>query len=1055
VSRLRKGLAFGALLAVVVAGGQGLTAFGTSAPESSPPPPSPSRAQSIATAQSGAASARQRLGLGSSEKLVVKDVITDADGSSTVRYDRTFQGLRVIGGDFVSHRDKSGRIKGVTWNGVREVAVASTKPKVSLISAEAVGDRKASSAQKRTSTTNAELVVYSGVGAGKAGPKLAYDVLSVGVRADQTPSRLHTIVDANTGATLASYDEIENGTGNSLYSGAVTIGTTAGPPWSMLDTVGNYATDLNAATSGTGTTFTDADNIWGNGAVSDRASAGVDAQYGAAKTFDYFNNVLGRNGIWDTGAGARSRVHYGTNYVNAFWDGTQVTYGDGAGNAHPLVELDVAGHEMSHGVTENTAALVGDGEAGGLNEATSDIFGTSVEWYANGPSDVPDYLIGELININGNETPLRYMDQPSRDGLSPNCWSSAVGGLDSHYSSGPLNHWFYLASEGSGAKTLNGVSYNSPTCAGAPAVTGIGRDVAAKIWYRTLTTYLTSGSTYAAAREGAIQSAKDLYPAAPAVCTSIAASFSAIAVPPGAATCGVTPPLSSGSNLLSNPGFELGDTLWAATSGVIAAWGAAVPDPQPAHLGTRSAWLGGRGWAHTDSITQLVTIPAGSSATLSYFAHIDTDEATGSLAYDTMTVRAGSTVLQALSNLNAAAGYQGRNIDLSAYVGRTISLSFTGSEDESLSTSFVLDDMSVTTPASPSAPGAPTAVTATAGNAQAAVSWTAPASDGGSALTGYTVTASPGGATASTIIGTTATVTGLTNGTAYTFTVTAANASETSPASSPSAVVTPSAPAPAPAPAPAAAVTRLSDFNRDGFTDLVARDETGKLWLYPGSGTGGFLSRRQIGTGWNTMTAIVTPGDVTGDGNGDIIARDTSGRLWLYPGNGASGVSARRQIGAGWQSYTITNAANMNTAGRPDLLARDSAGNLWLYPFSGNAVFGARTKIGSGWGSLLFRGPGDLSGDGRADILARTSAGQLLLYRGNGAGGVAAGIVVGSGWAGMTALVTPGNWDRTAGNDVLARDAGGVLWLYPGNNASDFGSRQQIGSGWAGMTFLG
>jgi hypothetical protein len=350
-------------------------------------------------------------------------------------------------------------------------------------------------------------------------------------------------------------------------------------------------------------------------------------------------------------------------------------------------------------------------------------------------------------------------------------------------------------------------------------------------------------------------------------------------------------------------------------------------------------------------------------------------------------------------------------------------------------------------------PGAPTGVTATPGNAQAVVSWVAPVSSGGSPITGYTVrvvdsaTSVQVGALRPAAAGATSlTVTGLTNGTVYMFQVRATNDVGPGPYS---------ALFKAAMPVGTAAVTRLSDFNRDGFTDLVARDGTGKLWLYPGSGTGGFLPGRQIGTGWNTMTAIVTPGDVTGDGNGDIIARDTSGRLWLYPGNGASGVSARVQIGAGWQSYTITNAANMNTAGRPDLLARDSAGNLWLYPFSGNAVFGARTKIGSGWGSLLFRGPGDLSGDGRADILARTSAGQLLLYRGNGAGGVAAGIVVGSGWAGMTALVTPGNWDHAVGNDVLARDAAGRLWLYPGNNASGWLTRRQIGSGWSGMNYIG
>jgi len=472
------------------------------------------------------------LGLGTGEKLVVRDVITDADGSTHVRYDRTFDGLRVIGGDLVSHRDSAGTVQSVSWNASHSASVASRTPRVSLASAEAAGADNAASVQQSTTANHGELVVF----AGGATPKLAYDVLTEGMRADQTPSRLHTIVDATVGAILESFDEVENGTGNGIFVGTVTIGTTAGTSYSMRDAVGNYTTDLNGATSGTGTTFTDADDIWGNGTVSDRASAGVDAHYGAGKTFDYYKNVQGRNGIWNTGVGARSRVHYGTNYVNAFWDGTQMTYGDGAGNVNPLVELDVAGHEMSHGVTENTAKLVYTGDAGGLNEATSDIYGTAVEFYANNASDTPDYLIGEEININGNGTPLRYMDKPSRDGVSKDCWSSALKRLNPHYSSGPLNHWFYLAAEGSGSKVINGVSYNSPTCNGA-TVTPIGRDAAEKIWYRTLSTYLTSRSNYAAAREGAIKSAKDLYGAGSSQCTGTAAAFSAIAVPAGAAVC--------------------------------------------------------------------------------------------------------------------------------------------------------------------------------------------------------------------------------------------------------------------------------------------------------------------------------------------------------------------------------------------------------------------------------------------------------------------------------------------------------------------------------------
>ena len=684
VNRLRTGLAFGVLVAMVAASSQGLAAFGAS-------PPSPNRAAGIAAEQSRSAAAGRALGLGSREKLVVKDVITDADGSTHVRYNRTFDGLRVIGGDLVSHRDKTGAVKSVSWNASLKLVVPSTTPKLSLASAEAAGARNAALVQQTTTASTGELVVF----VGGTTAALAYDVLTEGVRADQTPSRLHTVVDANTGSTLASFDEIVNGTGNSIYSGTVTIGTTAGSPYTMRDVVGNYTTDLNGSTSSTasGTTFTDADDIWGNGAVSDRASAAVDAHYGAGKTFDYFKNVQGRNGIWDTGVGARSRVHYGNAYVNAFWDGTQMTYGDGAGNAKPLVELDVAGHEMAHGVTERTAALVYSGDAGGLNEANSDIFGTAVEWYANNASDTPDYLIGELININGNGTPLRYMDQPSRDGASKDCWSSTLGSLDPHYSSGPLNHWFYLASEGSGAKVINGVSYNSPTC-NASTVTGIGRAAAEKIWYRTLSTYLTSNSNYAAAREGAIKSAKDLYGATSAQCVGTAAAFAAIAVPAGTETCGTTPPPTG--NLLLNPGFESGAVNWTGTAGPIT-----NSTGRPAHAGSWKMWLGGNGITATETESQSVTIPSTATApNLSYWIRTDTAES-GTTAYDTMKVQvvSGTTTstLVTYSNVGTSSTYSQKTFDLSAYKGKTITVKFLMNEDSSLQTSFVVDDTAVTT----------------------------------------------------------------------------------------------------------------------------------------------------------------------------------------------------------------------------------------------------------------------------------------------------------------------------------------------------------------------
>jgi Zn-dependent metalloprotease len=517
VKKLSAGLAFGVAVATAVA-----TPL---AAAHAAPSGNAHQSPAVTAEQSRSADAARQLGLGSAQRLQVKSVVTDADGTRHVRYERTYQGLKVIGGDLVVERASSGSMKSVHWNAAKGVEVG-TSPRLTA--------GQARSAAKADGAAPSSLVVFDG----ESGPRLAYDVVEVGTRADQTPSRLHTVIDADNGATLDSWDEVVEGTGSSMYSGTVTLGTTlSGGSYQLKDAVGNFTTDLNGATTGTGTLFTDADDTWGNGSVSSRQTAAVDAQYGAEKTFDYYKNILGRNGIWDTGVGARSRVHYGNAYNDAFWDGTQMTYGDGANNAKPLTAIDVAGHEMSHGVTENTAGLAYRGDAGGLNEATSDIFGTAVEFYANSPADPGDYLIGEKIDINGNGTPLRYMDRPSKDGASKDCWSSTLKNLDPHYSSGPLNHWFFLASEGSGAKTINGVSYNSPVCGGAAAVTGAGHGNIEQVWYRTLSTKLTSRSDYKAAREGAITSAKELYGAGSPTCLAVKSAFDAIAVPAGSATC--------------------------------------------------------------------------------------------------------------------------------------------------------------------------------------------------------------------------------------------------------------------------------------------------------------------------------------------------------------------------------------------------------------------------------------------------------------------------------------------------------------------------------------
>ncbi|MER7184069.1 M4 family metallopeptidase, partial [Streptomyces hyaluromycini] len=376
--------------------------------------------------------------------------------------------------------------------------------------------------------------------AGHGTPVLAYETIVGGFQDDGTPNQLHVITDAATGKKLFEYQGIENatGTGKTLYSGTVSLTTTlSGSTYSLTDASrGSHKTyNLKHTTSsGTGTLFTNTTNTWGTGAASSSTTdvtAAADAAYGAQETWDFYKNTFGRSGIKNDGVGAYSRVHYGSSYVNAFWDDSCfcMTYGDGSSNTHPLTSLDVAGHEMSHGVTANTAGLNYSGESGGLNEATSDIFGTGVEFYANNASDPGDYLIGEKIDINGDGSPLRYMDQPSKDGGSANYWSSSVGNLDVHYSSGVANHFFYLLSEGSGAKTINGVSYNSPTYSGS-TVTGIGRDKALQIWYKALTTYFTSTTNYKSARTGTLSAAAALYGSGSTEYNAVAAAWTAVNV---------------------------------------------------------------------------------------------------------------------------------------------------------------------------------------------------------------------------------------------------------------------------------------------------------------------------------------------------------------------------------------------------------------------------------------------------------------------------------------------------------------------------------------------
>jgi Zn-dependent metalloprotease len=208
-----------------------------------------------------------------------------------------------------------------------------------------------------------------------------------------------------------------------------------------------------------------------------------------------------------------------------------MTYGDGDGKTlNPFDSLDVAGHEMSHGVTSRTSNLTYSGESGGLNEGTSDIFGTMVEYFAQNPKDAGDYLIGEKLYKSGGKA-LRYMYKPSEDGASADCWYSGVGNLNVHYSSGVANHFYYLLAEGSNRMSPSCKSGDTKVAtAGIGTLSGITRAKAEKIWYRALTVYMTPGTTYANARTATLNAATDLHGAGSPEASAVAAAWSAVNV---------------------------------------------------------------------------------------------------------------------------------------------------------------------------------------------------------------------------------------------------------------------------------------------------------------------------------------------------------------------------------------------------------------------------------------------------------------------------------------------------------------------------------------------
>jgi bacillolysin len=536
------------------------------------PPPGPVSLQSQAGQQAvkdaGAAIAAQQQSIApTGAGYVPRSVDRDQLGMTHVRMDRTQNGVPVFGEQEIVHFGADGKVRDITGKPSTIPAdLGKGAPKLSAD--DAVKAAQQAYGKPTDVPPSAQRVIAKGADG------QYHDAYLVGTQrmTDEAaaPEKMQYLVDANTGAVIKNWNAVggeaaprkpqqgqgqggaqeakgsppgpkpaTGGDDQSLYAGVVDLKTTKNRDgtFSLNDTTrgkGIETRDAHNAPDGSrATPIKDNNDKWGEATDPARNAPGVDAHYGAEMMYDMLKNMYGRDSIDGKGEKLVSNIHVDNNMVNAFWDGQQMNYGDGDGqNSSVLTALDVAGHEITHGLTERTSGLVYSGESGGLNEAMSDILGGfGVEYYAGTQNPAvkagtDNFKIGEQIwtpndgNNGPNGDALRYMDDPTKDGYSIDNYSKyASSDKEVHRTSGIANNAFSLLVKG-GTNRTSGVKVDG----------GIGADKALQIFYRANTTYMTPDSSFADCRAACIKSATDLYGAGSAEVAKVKEAWNAVGV---------------------------------------------------------------------------------------------------------------------------------------------------------------------------------------------------------------------------------------------------------------------------------------------------------------------------------------------------------------------------------------------------------------------------------------------------------------------------------------------------------------------------------------------
>ncbi|HKR64245.1 MAG TPA: M4 family metallopeptidase [Thermoanaerobaculia bacterium] len=422
----------------------------------------------------------------------------DSLGQTHIKLQERFNGLPIVGAEYIVHSDSEGRV--IAMNGrfikTREL------PRVPQVDAW-------TATEKAVAQRGVERPTYFGK------PELTYVSNEKG----------------NTFLAWASRIAYTNEVGpqvDMIYADAIT-GDLAlvAPQYFYLKNRQTYTANNTTTLPGTLKRSEGSANI---------GDAALDAAHNnAGAVYDYYKNVHGRDSYDNAGATLKASVHYSTRYNNAFWNGSQMVYGDGDGTTFIALsqDLDVDAHELTHAVTERTAGLVYSNESGALNEATSDILGNACEAYTEngGTPNSNTWKVGEDIYTPGTAgDALRFMNDPAGQGDSDYYPTRYTGTTDNggvHTNSGIANLAFYLMVMGGThprGKTSVNVTPLSTTSSTSLTMGG-------KIWYRALTVYMTSSTNFSAARTATANAATDLYGAAAAA--TVNQAWDAVGAPGG------------------------------------------------------------------------------------------------------------------------------------------------------------------------------------------------------------------------------------------------------------------------------------------------------------------------------------------------------------------------------------------------------------------------------------------------------------------------------------------------------------------------------------------